>query len=631
MNKLIVRSIVLLVATFFALSSYAQTDTLSVIFVTDTHSHLLPFGAKDANGKGSLGGIARAATVIKTLMQTEKHPLLVHSGDLFVADFMFNKFFGVPEFKILKDLGLRAMCVGNHEFDLTPARLKATILEAGLPESNLRLITANVDMSLDPELANLVKPYTIVEFGDLKVGLFGLTPSMTNTFSNPAPNVITDYIAAARNAVDSLKTKCDVVIGLTHLNVSDDDSLAAKVPGIDVIIGGHAHVANQEPKMVGNAEGATPIIRAGCYYKYVGLARLAVSPSGTQLVHHELIPIDSSVPEDTQVALRVDSLVAEVEADPKFGPVFTQIIGQVTNELSHNSGVGFRDAPLGNLVTDAMRRATGTDLALDVEGWMGQPLPAGPVTANDVLQSTPYGYDAESGGGFKLVTFKLSAFYLKMAVEFALDEARTNSDFNLQISNGQIIYDSRQPKGQKIKTMTVAGQPLSLFGEYSITVSDGLAKYLALAGLSMVVPEPTGLVEYKVVCDFIRQNSPIAYGVEGRVQDIAQTSVRQEESGVIPERAALLQNYPNPFNPTTFISFGVPANAGKSQHVRLQVYDVNGRKVATLVDAHRQTGFYTEAWKGTDDRNQPVASGVYFYRLEVGDLAVVAKRMTLVR
>jgi len=530
----------------------------------------------------------------------------------------------------LVDLGMRAMCIGNHEFDLTPARLKATIQEAGLPATSLNLITANVDMSLDPELANLVKSYTVIEFGDLKVGLFGLTPSMANSFSSPAPNVITDYIAAARKAVDSLKTKCNVVIGLTHLNVSDDDSLAAKVPGIDVIIGGHAHVANQAPKIVSNAEGNTPIIRAGCFYQYVGLARIAVSPSGTELIHHELIPINSSVPEDAQIASKVDSLVREVEADPKFGAVYTEIVGQITNELSHNSGSGFRDAPLGNLVTDAMRHATGTTLALDVEGWMGQPLPAGPVAANDIFQSTPYGYDEESGGGFKLVTFKLSAFYLKMAVEFALDEALTSSDFNLQISNGQIIYDSRQPKGQKIKTMTVAGQPLSLFGEYTITVSDGLAKYLALAGLSMVVPEPTGLVEYKVVRDFIRQNSPISYGAEGRVQDIAQTSVRQEEAGAIPEQAALLQNYPNPFNPTTFISFEIPAHGGKSQHVRLGIFDVKGRKVATLVDVDRQAGFYTELWNGVDDRDQAVASGVYFYRLEVGDMAVV-KRMTLTR
>ena len=315
---------------------YAQTDTLTVIFITDTHSHLVPYGPKDTNGKGTKGGIARVATVVKQLMASEKNPLFVHSGDLFVNDVMFNKFFGVPEFKILIDLGLRVMTLGSHEFDLTPDRLKTTLIEAGVTTSSLDMLTADVDMSADPELASMVKPYTIVPVGNLKVGLFGLTPPMTNTFSSPAPDSIIDFREAARSAAETLRPQCDIVIGLTHLNVEDDDTLAATIPDIDLIIGGHSHTHNFEPRMIANAGGFTPILRAGCYYQWVGKVILAVSPSGIEILHHELITIDDSIDDDAGVAAIVDSLITEVNADPRYGTLYTDIIAESNNYMAHN-------------------------------------------------------------------------------------------------------------------------------------------------------------------------------------------------------------------------------------------------------------------------------------------------------
>ena len=75
----------------------------------------------------------------------------------------------------------------------------------------------------------------------------------------------------------------------------------------------------------------------------------------------------------------------------------------------------------------------------------------------------------------------------------------------------------------------------------------------------------------------------------------------------------LFQSIPNPFNPTTAIRFEVPAGGGT---VRLRVFDVSGRLVRTLVDGAVPGGMRSAAWDGCDDRGAPVASGVYFYRLE---------------
>ncbi|MBN1562107.1 CotH kinase family protein [candidate division KSB1 bacterium] len=77
---------------------------------------------------------------------------------------------------------------------------------------------------------------------------------------------------------------------------------------------------------------------------------------------------------------------------------------------------------------------------------------------------------------------------------------------------------------------------------------------------------------------------------------------------------ALRRNYPNPFNATTCIEFDLPLSA----HVRLQVYNMHGRLVRTLIDAVRAPGRHTTIWEGDDDVADALASGIYFYRLFVG-------------
>ena len=76
--------------------------------------------------------------------------------------------------------------------------------------------------------------------------------------------------------------------------------------------------------------------------------------------------------------------------------------------------------------------------------------------------------------------------------------------------------------------------------------------------------------------------------------------------GGIPRVYALMQNYPNPFNPTTTIGYDLP-NAG---HVTLEIYDILGREVATLVDESQHAGLYSVRFDGSR-----YASGVYFYRI----------------
>jgi flagellar hook assembly protein FlgD len=87
----------------------------------------------------------------------------------------------------------------------------------------------------------------------------------------------------------------------------------------------------------------------------------------------------------------------------------------------------------------------------------------------------------------------------------------------------------------------------------------------------------------------------------------------------------LAQNSPNPFNPTTMIGYTVPARAT----VTLQIYDVAGRLVRTLVNESRDAGRYSTVWDGRSNNGSQVGSGVYFYRLQAGNATLTRKMVML--
>lgn len=100
------------------------------------------------------------------------------------------------------------------------------------------------------------------------------------------------------------------------------------------------------------------------------------------------------------------------------------------------------------------------------------------------------------------------------------------------------------------------------------------------------------------------------------------TGVPEWESG----RAYASENFPNPFNPKTAIRYTVPSPGGS---VLLTVYDLRGRKVRTLVDGEKSGGEYLAVWHGRDDAGRGLGSGVYFYRMQIGDYQVERKMVLL--
>ena len=103
-------------------------------------------------------------------------------------------------------------------------------------------------------------------------------------------------------------------------------------------------------------------------------------------------------------------------------------------------------------------------------------------------------------------------------------------------------------------------------------------------------------------------------------------SVLASAATSVPGTCGLMPNYPNPFNASTVIGYQLPV----SGHVTLTIYDVLGRKVRTLLNAHREAGNYTARWDSKDDRGGELKSGVYFCVFEIGDFSQTRK-MVLTR
>jgi FlgD Ig-like domain len=95
---------------------------------------------------------------------------------------------------------------------------------------------------------------------------------------------------------------------------------------------------------------------------------------------------------------------------------------------------------------------------------------------------------------------------------------------------------------------------------------------------------------------------------------------------IVPVAYSLDQNFPNPFNPSTKIHYTL----GHSSHVELDILNVLGQKVKTLFSGDRWIGSYTMEWDGTNDRNEKISSGIYFYRIRTEEF-IATKKMVLLK
>jgi 5'-nucleotidase len=613
----------------------AQTDTITILHVNDTHSCLSSLGPRNPSLEGTQGGISRAATVIGMTKMTEQNVLTLHGGDVFIGDFFFNKYFGVAEFQLMNLLGFDAMAVGNHEFDLTPAILDTALRNSFQPGAGFPLVSSNLileDPTVQP-LKDYIFPYTIKQFGNTKVGIFSLLTPETNYFSQPDSAVINDDIAGtALSMIDTLNSLgCNLIICLSHLGILYDQDIAANIPGINIIISAHDHLRTDQPIEVTDPIGGTTyIVQADAFYKCIGKMKIAVTQTGMELIDYSLINLDETIPEETSIKAVVDGLISEIENT--WGPVYSQQIGTATDffeEVATNLGEnGPHDTPVGNLVTDAFRWKAETEIAITVGGSTAQPIYAGPLVAADAFRVVGYGFNEVNGLGFRIVKFKLSGADIIEGLEFGLSMAEYNDELFPQVSGMSYSYNLAKPVGERIVFAEVGGIPLDPQQIYSITSNEFLLYALSdpsIVGTTINIIDPylyADSSEFQILSEYIIYKQTIS--PENRGNIIA--NVKRIDDDELPAEFRLEQNYPNPFNPSTKIEFRI-ADFG---FVTLKVYDILGNEIATLVNEEKQPGTYEVEFDSHSGEVRNLASGIYFYRIQASEFMDV-KKMILIR
>ncbi len=506
-------------------ASPAQAATITVLHVNDTHSHLDAIGPRDGHLDGTVGGIAKAAAVIAGVRAREPNVLLLDAGDVFHGDLFFNAYFGAPELQLMKELGFDAMAVGNHEFDLGPDVLAGS-LEAAFGSDTLPLLSANLDLTRYPALETWIKPAIVKEIGGVRVGIFGMTVP-GNVTSRPDPVVILGdgdpevLIAIAGTQAATLRAAgAEVVICLSHLGVAYDEVLAANVPGIDVIVGGHDHALLAAPLTVTNPDGnPTVIVQAGSHYRYVGCLRLGVDDGAVSVLGYELLPVDRKVEPLAPVEAVVDELKAGIVA--AYGDVYGIKLATAVDDVETKTDPSqpWRDSGMGNLVTDALRARTGTDLAIAADGFIDEGICKGPVVAADLFRPIGYGYDPETGLGLKIATFDIAGAELVKALEIGLAFLGVDDDYFLQVSGMKFAYDASAPPGERVllSSIRVHGRPLDPFGTYSVTVNEAVAMLLPLMDVEVTDLQLLPDLEFDALKSYVVGLQRVSYHPEGRI------------------------------------------------------------------------------------------------------------------
>ena len=253
-------SLYIVLCPFVLLMACTPQDHLTILHTNDTHSQVEP----KANGKG---GYARRMGLINEERKADQYLLLVDAGDFCQGTPYFNFYPGRVELNAMNRMRYDAATLGNHEFDNGLDTLAAVLQTANFP-----VVCANYDFT-GTALEQVIKPFTIIRKGNLKIGIFGLgcEPKGLISDKNFLPAQYMEPYPIAQHMADTLRAQnCDIVVCLSHMGTFGkapedvcDTALVSHTRGIDVVIGGHTHQLYDHLR-VANLDGdSIPVCQMG--------------------------------------------------------------------------------------------------------------------------------------------------------------------------------------------------------------------------------------------------------------------------------------------------------------------------------------------------------------------------------
>ena len=459
------RNLFLSSAALALMAGAAQADyTLHVIHINDLHSRMEAVNAfdstcsaEDAAEQKCFGGIARVATKINELRDQITaeggNVIVLDAGDQFQGSLFYTTYKGAAEAEFMEKIGFDAMAVGNHEFDDGPEGLAGFLDKVTFP-----VISGNTDVSQSNVLAGRVQNHVVLEVGGEKIGIISALATDTVDTSSPGPSVIfQDEIDSLGADVAELEAAgVTKIIALTHVGLPKDLRIAAAVPGIDAVVGGHSHtlLSSKDPKRAGpyptwvdGQSGAlVPVVQAYAYSKYVGHLVLTFDDAGAlKFAEGDTILLDASVTPDPEIAARVAEMGAPIEE------LKNKVVAESTADIDGSRETCRAvECPMGNLIAEAMLDRVadqGVTIAIQNGGGVRASIDAGPVTMGEVLTVLPFQNT--------LSTFEVTGEDIVTALENGVSQVEEGAGRFPQVAGMKYAFDPAAPAGSRVSDVMV--------------------------------------------------------------------------------------------------------------------------------------------------------------------------------
>jgi 5'-nucleotidase len=448
-------------------SAAARADMvdIQVLNVSDFHGQLDPLSI---TGVGNVGGAAALSTYWQQDRAENPNTLLLTAGDAVGASPPLSSFFDdVPTIEFMNYADFDADTFGNHNFDKGLAHLQEQIdlAEFSYVSANL----ANVDDNLTG-----VAPFVIEKVGGVKVAVIGVTNPEAPTLVAPGALgtiEITDPAAAANAAraeAEELGAKVFVAIG--HLGIEGTDASGAPtgpltefahdVQGFDLILGDHTNVQykntiNGALVLENLSKGATYAKTTLHYDRRTG----GIVTASSEFV----VPVTSAVPPDPKVVELLAPYREELAAQ------LDGVIGVATDIFPRGGNIErIREVALGDLTADALRTTYETQIAFTNGGGLRSPLPSSYLPQDTTLRRPAPGYaagppyDLVIGDVYSVLPFgnqsltrTVTGAQLWAVLERSVGQAPNAFGGFLQISGFRFTYDSTQPAGSRVTSVTL--------------------------------------------------------------------------------------------------------------------------------------------------------------------------------
>ncbi len=517
----IMKQLLASVAVLGLTTGIAMAETkLTILHTNDFHDRFEPISKYDStcraedNAEGKcFGGIARMITAVNAARERagEAH-LLLDAGDQFQGSLFFTQYGGALAAEFMTALDYDAMAVGNHEFDNGPVGLAEFLQGVSFP-----VLSANIDVSQDNQLADRVGKSTVLEVAGTKVGVVSVLAEDTPETSSPGKTVVfSSSVDAAQAEIDALAADgVNKIVLLTHVGLPEDKRLAQELTGVDLIIGGHSHtlLSNTAERAAGpypTVENGVPIFQAYAYGKYLGEISVTFDDAGTVTeISGEPILLDASVAEDAAAVARMQELAKPLE----------ELRGKVVSE-SAELIEGSRDVcramecPMGNLVADAMLARVadqGIQIAIQNGGGLRASIDAGEVTMGEVLTVLPFQNT--------LSTFEVTGATMVEALENGVGQIEDGAGRFPQVAGMSYVFDAAAAPGSRISDVKVGGAPIEMDKVYGVVSNnyvrnggDGYGMFVDAANAYDFGPDLAD-----VTAEFLAENAPYQPYTDGRI------------------------------------------------------------------------------------------------------------------